>query len=285
MNRAANGASHSTHTLRAARVVGLAFDADSRLAKDPDLRVYVSDMVRPFGLAPREDLLDAGAGHTYGEMAEQLIGAAARPDEPVDALVLAFAMPDARPGRTAAPYLSGLCPGRPASFAVCDQGTAAAFTAMRIIDAYQASNTSGHRALLLVVEQNALHYEPAAHPAPVPARHAGVAVLFEPAAAGPGEIRQFTEVEPGEAAALLDAQLADLPGPPPGVPLLLGPGISTLRGGASATAPGVADQPYTGLWSQLADLAARDPRAGRAILADYDPALGYLSLCTLDYAA
>jgi hypothetical protein len=276
-----NGASHGTHTLRATRAVGRTFDTDSRLAKDPELRVYVSDLARPYGLAPREDLLDAGAGHTYGEMAEQLIGSAVGPHEPVDVLVLALAMPDARPGRTIAPYLSDLCPGRPATFGLCEQGTAAPFTAMRIIDAYRPSYSDSYRALLIVAEQNALHHEPATRPAPVPARHTAVAVLFEPSAGGSGEIRQFTDVAPDAAVSLLDKQLATLPTPSSHIPLLLGPGISALYDPAGTGA--AADQPYTSLWTQLADLTAREPSAGRAILADYDPVLGYLSLCTLEY--
>ncbi|HEY3870660.1 MAG TPA: hypothetical protein VGM10_20020 [Actinocrinis sp.] len=280
-----NGASQGTHTLRAARAVGRTFDADSRLAEDPELRTYVSDMVRPYGLAPREDLLASGSGHTYGEMAEQLIGAAVAPHEPVDVLVLAFAVPDARPGRTLAPYLSGLCPGRPVAFGLCDQGTAAAFTAVRIIDAFRPSYPDGFRALLVVAEQSALHHEPAARPAPMPARHAAVAVLFEPCAAG-GRIRQFTGVAPHAAAGLLDEQVAELAPRGGELPLLLGPGISTLRepSGTGAGPDVGADQPYTGLWSRLAGLTARELAAGRAILADYDPVLGCLSLCTLECA-
>ena len=35
-------------------------------------RVYLGDLVRPYGVALREDLLERGVGHTYAEMAEPL---------------------------------------------------------------------------------------------------------------------------------------------------------------------------------------------------------------------
>ena len=85
-------------------------------------------------------------------MAEELIRSVVPPDEPVDVLVLAFAVPDARPGRATASYLSHVCPGEPLAFAICDQGSAAAFTGLRLIREY--ARTGGcARGLLLVVEQ------------------------------------------------------------------------------------------------------------------------------------
>src|SRR4029077_3226752 len=121
-------------------------------------------------------------GQSYGDMAAELIGSAVRADEPVDLLVLAFSIHDLRPGRPGAAYLSHVTPGAPMAFAICDQGSAAAFSGLRIAGEY-ASSAGIQRALLIVVEQAALPYD---CPVPVPAQHRGVAMLYadraEPAA-------------------------------------------------------------------------------------------------------
>src|SRR3954454_24471687 len=160
------GTPAGTHQpLGIARVERRVVPTASGSAFDPDLRVYLGDLARPYGLAMREDLLDAGAGQSYGEMCADLIATAVPADEPVDLLVLAFASPDIRPGRATASYLSGMCPGNPMGFAVTDQGAATAFTALRLIQRYAQSGTC-RRALLLVAEQATLHYEAPAGPAP-----------------------------------------------------------------------------------------------------------------------
>ncbi|GAA3290972.1 MULTISPECIES: hypothetical protein [Dactylosporangium] len=175
------------------RVERRTFDDDCEFLRAPHHRAaigtYLADMVRPHGLPLDEDLLATGAGQSYGEMGAALIGAAVGPDEPVDLLVLAFDVPDVRPGRAAATYLSHVCPGNPRSFAVCDQGVAAPFTALRLIRSYIGSGTC-RRALLLILEQSTVHY-----PAPVTARNAGVALVCsaQPGPVRVGEIRVHTD--------------------------------------------------------------------------------------------
>jgi hypothetical protein len=46
--------------------------------------------------------------------------------------VLAFSPHDVQPGRQTAAYLSAVNPGAPMAFAVCDQGSAAAFSGLRV---------------------------------------------------------------------------------------------------------------------------------------------------------
>src|ERR1017187_1651243 len=82
------------------------FEGSSDAALDPMLRVYLSDMVRPYGLALRDDLLDQGRGQSYGEMAGALLARTVPPGQPVDLIVLAFAVHDVIPGRSAAAHLS-----------------------------------------------------------------------------------------------------------------------------------------------------------------------------------
>jgi hypothetical protein len=145
---------------------------------------YLADAARPYGREVPAALFgeppSPALGHSYGEMAEALIGPAVAGDEPVDLLILAFSVHDLRPGRQTAAYLSDVTPGAPMAFAVCDQGSAAAFSGLRIAREYAAS-AGVRRALLIVAEQAALPYD---CPAPVPAEHRAVAMLYAVAADG-----------------------------------------------------------------------------------------------------
>jgi 4-hydroxymandelate oxidase len=261
------------------------FDGSSDLAADPSMRLYLSDMVAPYGLALRDEVLAAGAGHSYGEMAEPLVDAVVDADTPVDLLVLAYAIHDVRFGRNTATYLSGRCAGNPLAFAVCDQGAAAPFSALRAMHAYAATGAC-QRALLVVVEQSALHYE-LAEPARVPGRHAAVALLLERRPGVPSvAVRQRTAVDPGEVDALLTAELAGLP-PGRGAALVLGADLAERWTGHPAVdelVPAPAGQPYTGVWWEL---SRRLPgwwlRGRHVVVAEYEPALGYLCTAALHF--
>ncbi|KQV13277.1 MULTISPECIES: hypothetical protein [unclassified Kitasatospora] len=220
------------------RAVRMAFPEPAALAGDPvhaeRLARYLADLLHPYGLSPDPS---EHVGQSYGEMGEALIHAAVPAGESVDLLVLAYSIPDLTPGRATATYLSHVCPGTPMAFAVSDQGTASAFTALRLVDAYARSGGL-RRALLLVVEQNSLPYDPGI-PVTVPAESRGVALLFG-------------EPLPGERPARVSAPAAE----PAGAELLRNSDPS---------------QPGTGVWWELAGELAR-PAAGprRLLLADHD---------------
>lgn len=260
------------------RVEHRIFDDDSALATHPTLRPYLADLAGPHGLVLREEVFDAGAGQAYAELGRPLVEAVTTAEEPVDLLVLAYGVHDVQPGRNVALHLSDHCPGRPLAFAVCDQGPAAAFTALRLIADYPAPGAAT-RALLLVAEQTAVHY-PLATPAPVPDRHAAVALLLESAADAPAAlVRQHTGVSAEAAGALLAADVLELSGGRGDVTLVVGDGVAVEPGTAVAEvlrAP--AGLPYTGVWSRL---CAGDQPDRLAVLADHDPALGYLSVAAV----
>ncbi|HXP20957.1 MAG TPA: hypothetical protein VN840_15040 [Streptosporangiaceae bacterium] len=287
------------------------FDGSSAAALDPNLRGYLSDMVRPYGLTLRQDLLDQGSGQSYGEMAGALLAETVPAGQPVDLIVLAFANHDVIPGRSTAAYLSHLFPGNPMAFAVCDAGSAAPFTALQLIRAYTRS-ASCRRALLVVVEQAAVHYDLPA-PAALPARHAAVTLLF--GESGPGRldtVRLHPGVDPLRAADLLAGELTAL-SQDRDVTLVAGNGLASLAqsaghdgradglpgsaNGASAALPAGTSiagqvlvappgQPCTGVWWELAGLLTT-PTAGarRVLLADYEPMLRYLCLSAIDVEA
>jgi 4-hydroxymandelate oxidase len=222
--------------------------------------VYHRDLLRPYGLDLDEAAL-AHRGPTYGEMGRALLERALSPREPVDLLVLAYAIPDLEPGRATATYLSHVCPGRPTAFAVSDQGTAAAFTALQLISAHLRSGDA-RRAVLLVLEQETLPYDPGV-PVAMPSGNSGVALVFdalpggEPAdAADRGLGVVAVSVEPGR------------PGTPPALPS----GATTVLGAGLGAAGRAEDRPYTGVWWELAGfLHTGSPPPEHVLLADLEP--------------
>jgi 4-hydroxymandelate oxidase len=194
-------------------------------------------------------------GQSYGEMAAALL-----PDEPVDALVLAYDIPDIAPGRATATYLSHLCPGGPQAFAVSDQGRAGAHTALRLLLDYARSGTY-ERALLLVAEQRSLPYDPGV-PVELPAAHCAVAVHL-----GPSTLEaSVPRIVPGVDLADVPGLLGDLGS----ATVVLGGHLADIDVKADTVVLADPDQPMTGVWEALAALD------GPVVLADYDPALRYL---------
>lgn len=274
----------------AVRISGAArrvFDDQAESARDPAYRAWVADMVRPYGLSLREEAFGEGLGQSYGHMAGVLIAEAVPADRPVDLLVMAFAVSDVMPWGSIAPHLSHLCPGNPMAFAVCDCGTVAAFTGLRLIRAHAVAADS-LRALLVVLEQSAIHHELAV-PAAVPARHAAVALRCDQAGAGLlDSVRLRAGVARTEAGRLLAADLAELSAGHGDVTVVAGSGLAEAVISAAPTVAGEvivasADQPSTGVWWEVAGrLPEWAARGRRVLVADYDPLPGSLCLAAID---
>ncbi|GAA3303680.1 2-hydroxy-acid oxidase [Dactylosporangium vinaceum] len=236
------------------------FPEPARGAADPAhaalLATYLGDMVGAYGLGAPTGM---AGGQSYGEMAAVLL-----PDEPVDALVLAYDIPDITPGRATATYLSHVCPGRPMAFAVSDQGRAGAHTALRLLHDYARCGLY-ERSLLIVVEQSVLPYDPAV-PVEVPAAHCGVAVLLGPSAV---EVSAPRVIAGAEAAEVVD-RLGDVTA----ATVVLGTHLRAFEADIKADRVVLADpgQPMTGVWEALATVD------GPVVVADYDRALRYLSI-------
>jgi hypothetical protein len=278
--------------LHLVRAVCRTFTGPAEFLADPQNRArageYLADAARPYGREVPAALFgeppSPALGHSYGEMAEALIGPAVPADEPVDLLVLAFSIHDLWPGRQTAAYLSHVTPGAPMAFAICDQGSAAAFSGLRVAREY-ASSAGIRRALLIVVEQAALPYD---CPVPLPSQHRGVAMLYgdravpEIRVAG---VRQHPGVPPGDAAGLAAAELTELAAGHHEVALVLSDTLAAVwpapaAGRVAVMPPG---QPSTGVWWGLIDELTSD--AGHPdllVTADYDPQLRYLCLTAFD---
>jgi hypothetical protein len=265
--------------IRVHRAAGRSFDELSGQALNPTLRGYVADMTAPYGIAVREDLIERGVGHSYGEMCLPLLAELVPEERPAELLVLATGIPDVRLGRATATFLSWHCAGGPLAFAVCDQGLLAAFTALQLIDGY--ARTGGcHRAVLLVAEQPTLYHELPV-PTPVPDRAAAVGVVLE--SDGPPDalaIRRHTKVAEHGVAEVLAAEVARLRGDRSEPAVLLGPHLADVVadravGGDVRMCP--ENQPLTGIWLELSRcLAGWQESERQVLLAEYDPTLGYL---------
>jgi 4-hydroxymandelate oxidase len=271
------------HLVHAAR---RSFTGPAGFLADPASRArvgeYLADMVRPYGREVPAALFgeppSPALGQSYGEMAEALIGQVVSADEPVDLLVLAFSIHDLWPARPAAAYLSHVTPGAPMAFAVCDQGSAAAFSCLRIARAY-ASSAGVRRALLIVVEQAGLPYD---SPATVPLRHRGVAMLYGDAAmplARVAALRQHPGVPPGDVAIRATASLAELSAGHDDAGLVISAALAAVWSPPAAQRVRVMPpgQPSTEVWWGLIDELTGDAdHPDLLLVADYDPGLRYL---------
>ncbi len=277
--------------LQLVRAVRGTFTGPAEFLADPANRArvgaYLTDMARAYAReVPAARFAEPPSpplGHSYGEMAQALIGQAVPADEPVDLLVLAFSVHDLRPGRQTAAYLSHLTPGAPMAFAVCDQGSAAAFSGLRIARAY-ASSAGIRRALLIVVEQAALPY---GCPVPVPSQHRGIAMLYGESAmpqARVADVRQHPGVAPGDAARLAAADLCELVASHHEVGLVVSDALATVWAAPAACRVRVMPpgQPSTGVWWGLIDELSSEGRPDLLVAADYDPGLRYLCLTAFD---
>jgi 4-hydroxymandelate oxidase len=236
------------------RAVRRRFDTPSRLSFDDAhlerFRVYTGDMLVPFGLnlGPY-----AHRGQSYGEMAASLLADLLPEGETADLLILVHAVHDIMPGRATATYLSHVCPGGPLAFAICDQGTAGPFTALRLAREY-ARGGDARRAVILIVEQALLPYDTGT--SPVPAGHTGVALLT-----GDRPVALVTDIA-------VRADEVDGAGM-----LIASPAAAKRLSPLDNVVVAPEDQPYTGVWWETAAALGK----GRFTVVDFDEQLGYLS--------
>lgn len=288
-----------------ARAVHRTFVGPAEFTREPANRArtaqYVMDLATAYGRKmPAQyggEEPSAGAGQSYAEMAQALISSVVTADEPVDLLVLAFSLHDVRPGQQTAAYLNDVAPGAPLAFAICDQGSAAAFSGLRIAREYAAS-AGVRRVLLIVVEQAMLPYD---CPIPLPRQHRGVAMLYGDGAPAPAGglaergsalartvgVRQQPGVQSGDVAGLAAAELSDLAAGYGEVSLVLSDSLAAVWTAPAAARVRVVTpgQPATGVWSELiaelergAELVRGAGAPDLVVAADYDPELRYLCL-------
>ncbi|WP_432988940.1 2-hydroxy-acid oxidase [Dactylosporangium sp. CA-233914] len=245
------------------RAVARRFADPAEQAADPAhaarLATYLTDLLAPYGLGEPAAM---PGGQSYGEMAAALL-----PDEPVDALVLAYDIPDIAPGRATATWLSHVCPGGPMAFAVSDQGRAGAHTALRLLRDYARAGVY-ERALLVVAEQSVLPYDPGV-PVEVPAAHCAVAVHLGPSTMEASVPRIVRGAAPQD--------VVDLLGDVGPATVVLGGHLAGIDVKADTVVLADPAQPMTGVWAALSTVD------GPVVLADYDPLLRYLCVSSFGW--
>jgi hypothetical protein len=264
--------------LRLLRMARLTFTAAD--ATPPDLRescelLYFADMSARYGLPFRADALAGDRLVGYSEMAEKLLDALAPLDEPIDIVVVGHAVPDADIGRFVGCTLSAAAPGEALPFAISDQGNATSFTALRLAGEYARAGDVRH-VLVVLLDQTTLPYDIDLSELAQPLHDSGIALLFGPAGPGNGlAVRQLADVDSDQVAELLAETVAELVGDRAPSALVVG---QTLAGATTLPATvAEAGRPAGALWWAL------DESAGpRVVLADYDPALRYLCVATVD---
>ncbi|MFF4249659.1 hypothetical protein ACFY1L_00400 [Streptomyces sp. NPDC001663] len=275
--------------LRLSRLVRRTFSGGRPFLPDPlepSLGRMQADLVRPYPVEFRPELLERGERNTFIEMTQELLADLPPLEEPLDLVLVAHTVPDADPRRSTSCHLADVLPGDPLAFNLSDQGTAAGFTALRLVSEYAAADAFRH-ALVVLLDQRTFLYDTAGA-RDVPRQDCAVALLFGPEGrAGEPVTRQLADVAPDEVRTTLDAVLNEPDGDGAGRPITLitGQGLDAERFGPGIDVrPAPPGRPCTGPWSALADVlpefAGDGPR--RLVVAEYDSTLRYLCISTLD---
>ncbi|WP_158883749.1 hypothetical protein [Amycolatopsis anabasis] len=245
---------------------------------DPGLVQYFADLAKLYGLRHRDDYFTRVHRNTFTELIQGALDGLGALDDPVDLVVLAHSTPDAEPGWPAC-YLADALPGDPLALAVSDQGVTAAFTALRIVADYSTVDDF-RRAIVVLLDQTTLMNDE--HPPAgiaLPEQDSVVAlVLDRKPGAGRLTVRQLTDVGAPEAGATVAELLRERALPV----AVLGPDLAAATEAPPdaeivAVAPG---RPCSGTWAHFLE----HRQTGRSmVIADYDPALRYLGICTVDF--
>jgi hypothetical protein len=119
----------------------------------PSLALF-RDLVEPFGASVDEDLLAAGPRISHRDLVDALVDDRVRASTP-ELIVLANALPDVDPYTAVGPHLNLLLGGIATSFGISQQGLAAPFTALRIVERFQRAGRCA-QAVIAVLEQTTL---------------------------------------------------------------------------------------------------------------------------------
>ncbi|KKD02423.1 hypothetical protein [Streptomyces sp. WM6386] len=275
-------------SLRLSHLVSRTFSGGRPFLPDPlepSLSRMQADLVRPYPVEFRPELLERGERNTFIEMTQELLADLPPLEEPLDLVLVAHTAPDADPRRSTSCFLADALPGDPLAFNLSDQGTAAGFTALRLVSEYADADVFRHALVVLLDQRTFLYDTVGAHD--VPRQDCAVALLFGPEGrAGEPVTRQLAGVAPEEVRSTLDAVLNE-PGGGAGRPLPLIPGQGPDAeefGPGFDVRPAPPGRPCTGPWTALADVlpefAGDGPR--RLVVAEYDSTLRYLCVSTLD---
>ncbi|MEV6598113.1 hypothetical protein AB0M36_14710 [Actinoplanes sp. NPDC051346] len=272
-------AEHVT-TLAITRMVSMTFPV-GRTRLDDDVSLdFMPDVARAAGVGFRPEVIRR-PGNTFAAMTEALVPELGTLAGGVDLALLAHVTPDAVPSEVAGPVITAALPGEPSSFAVTDNGLSAPYTALALAQRY-ARRCGFHRIVLFLFDQASSPFDIEASPVQRVDGDAAVALVLErpgPGDAGGFEVRQESGVAANDVAARLTESWRELSAGTPA--LFLGPGVDADWAppvDAARVHHLAAGFPGTGVWRALGDHWNRS-ESQTAVLMDYDPACGDLSVC------
>ncbi len=254
-----------TLPLRVAEVRHRRFHADPENPPLAGMVDFFAERIQPYEVPMAPHLHHERNRNSYSAMSTAVIA----PDEQLDLVVIAHAVPDCDTRLSLGGLLSG---DSRLVLAVSDQGRVAPFTALRIAQSYAASGEFG-RVAVLAMDQSSVPYEdPELVALSADTDHAVALFLSSAGSIGMPSLVHITAVtDPADA---LELELAALT---PDV-VVAGTFVPEVPGGRRAAA----DQLCTGVWSALAAELAIPGPARRVVVADHEPALGYLCLAAFD---
>lgn len=263
-----------TTSLRLARVLRRRFGQGRRFR--PELSEFLVDVARLYDVPARID--DTTPRTCFTEMVHEVLPELSAAGQQVDLALVAHATPDAEPGWPGI-ALSGGLPGNPAACGIADQGTAAPFTALRVVDAHARSATVDS-AVVVIPDQHTVVG------APVAAGADGLValVLDRHGEFGVPVVRQWTSVTPDKIGATVTASWPTVPASDVPTTVVLGPGIAdhwTPPDGI-AVVHATTGLPSGGTWHAVAARLPSWQRGHRVLVADFEAETGELSTCWLD---
>ncbi|MEY9933901.1 hypothetical protein ABH926_008564 [Catenulispora sp. GP43] len=253
-------------TLRLSRPIARSFPSRRpEPLRDLDRRIF-EDLSKSFGELLDDELYARGGGHSFIDMAGELLDSLDGPLPPLERLLLAYHIFDSCPLEVAGCYIANRYPGAPEVHSVSGQGVGAGFTALRILQA--PSRAAPEKGAVLVIDQTTLPFRDRdLHSDPI----IDAAVLLTSGDADAMlELESLTEgiaLDPGTALRAHAAQDPDLL-------IIMGrelcKRLRPLSNGDFGTqfVAGAADQLCTSAWAALADHWDPDRRI---LVADFDP--------------
>jgi hypothetical protein len=176
---------------------------------DATLDAYHRDLLAPFGIEVDDELLKRSPNIGFPELAADALAALPRRITDPDLLILSYGLPDLYPLKSTTSHLNHLLGGGSRSFAVCEQGLHAPFTALKIGDAFARSGRCSSLALFVCEQTTLPYHDPLVHDTPL----TDSAALLYFGNRGGWQFRQSQVAGPGEnlgrvVATLLDNQAA-----------------------------------------------------------------------------
>lgn len=134
---------------------------------DVTLDAYHRELLAPFGVEVDDDLLRRSPNIGFPELAADALAALPQQLSDPDLLILSYGLPDMYPLKSTTSHLNHMLGGGSRSFAVCEQGLHAPFTAIKIGEAFARSGRCSSLALFVCEQTTLPYHDPLVHDTPL----------------------------------------------------------------------------------------------------------------------